>query len=135
MARTMQDLSEGIFINMVNLTLVLCDSYLDYIRAGVKQDTFNALRNAPLHMQSLFPDQVLMKAEEEVSRSEERRSSHKKPGHFHPYASSSKSSHQPDRKFGVPVWKQIRDRQQGKKGRGRASTYQQKPAKGSKQHK
>ena len=60
---------------MANLTLVHRDIYLDYISAGVKQDTLNALRNVPLHMQSLFQDQVLMKAEEEVSRSEERRPS------------------------------------------------------------
>ena len=99
MARTMQDLPEGLFINMANLTLARRDSYLDYIRAGVKQDALNTLRNAPLHMQSLFPDQVLMKAEEEVTRSEEKDSSsysNRKPGCFHPYASSSKSSHQPD---------------------------------------
>ena len=40
MARTMQDLSEGIFINMANFTLARRDSYLDYLHAGVKQDTF-----------------------------------------------------------------------------------------------
>ena len=87
MACTMQDLSEGFFINMAHLTLTRRDSYLDYIRAGVKQDTLNALCNAPLHIQSLFPDQLLSKAEEELSRSEEKRSSdssHKKSCRFHP---------------------------------------------------
>ena len=52
-----------------------------------------------------------MKAEEEVSRSEERRSSsqsHKKPGCFHPYASNDKS-HQTDQKSSIPAWKQIRE--------------------------
>ena len=43
MASTMQDLSEGIFINMANLTLSRRDSYLDYLRAGVKQDSPTAL--------------------------------------------------------------------------------------------
>ena len=62
MARTMQELSEGIFINMANLTLAHRDSYLDYLRAGVKQDTLIALCTAPLHMNSLFPDQSLAKA-------------------------------------------------------------------------
>ena len=55
-ARTMQDLSEGVF---------------------------TALRTAPIHLQSLFLDQLLIKAEEEVARSEERHSSsqsHRKPG-------------------------------------------------------
>ena len=42
MIRTMQDLSEGIFINMANLTLARCDSYLDYLKAGVKQNTLTA---------------------------------------------------------------------------------------------
>ena len=36
MARTMQDLSEGVFINMANFTLARRDSYLDYLQAGVK---------------------------------------------------------------------------------------------------
>ena len=47
MARTMQDLSEGVFINVANSTLTRRDSYLDYIKAGIKQDTLNALRTAP----------------------------------------------------------------------------------------
>ena len=43
MARTKQDLSEGIFINMANLILPHRDSYLNYLRAGIKQDIVNAL--------------------------------------------------------------------------------------------
>ena len=39
MARTMQDSSEGVFINMANFTVARRDSYLDYLYAGVKQDT------------------------------------------------------------------------------------------------
>ena len=56
MARTMQDLSEGIFINMANFTLARRDSYLDYLHAGVKQDTVHALRTSPVHLNALFPD-------------------------------------------------------------------------------
>ena len=107
-----------------------------FLRTGVKQDSVTALRTAPLHTHSLFSDQLLLKAEEEVSRSEERRSagnSHRKPSHYHPYASNDKPSHQPDQKSGVPAWKQIRDWQQSRKGCGKASTFTQKPAKGSKQ--
>ena len=83
----MQDLSEGIFINMANLTLARRDSYLDNLRAGIKQDTLNALHNVPLHMHSLFPDQLLVKVVEEISRNEERcltSTSLKKPGRYHP---------------------------------------------------
>ena len=79
-----------------------------------------------------------MKAEEEVARSEKRRSSiqsHRKQGRFHPYAFSDKSSLQQNRKSTVPAWKQIRERQQGSKGHGKASTFSQKLAKGSKSRK
>ena len=70
-----------------------------------------------------------------MSRSEERPSSGQSQCRFQPYASNDKSSHQPDRKSGIPAWKQIKDRQQAKKGRGKPSTILQKPAKISKQRK
>ena len=131
MQRTMQDLSEEVFISMANLTLARRDNYLEFIRGGVKPDTLTALRTAPVHPHSLFPDSLLVKAEDEISRSEERRSSgtsHRKPGCFHPYASSNgRSTQQPDRKPTTPAWKQI-----GQKGRGKASNFTQKPAQGSK---
>ena len=79
-----------------------------------------------------------MKAEQEVARSEGRWSSsqsHGKPGHFHPYASSDKSLLQQNRKSSVPAWKEIRECQQSSKGRGKASTFSLKPAKGSKSRK
>ena len=138
MARTMQDLSEAVFINMANFTLACRDSYLDYLHAGVKQDTVNALRTSPVHLNALFPDQLIAKAEEEISKSEERRSSgtlRQQQGRFHPYAVSDKSaSHHTDKK-NVPAWKQIKDKQQARRSRGKASTFSQKPAKGSKSHK
>ena len=138
MARRMQDLSESVFISVTNFTLACRDSYMDYLHAGVKQDTLTALRTAPFHLQSLFLDQLFIKGEEEVSRSEERHSSsqsHRKPRRFHPYASNLKSSHQPDRKSSIPAWKQIKERQQRKKSRGKPSTFSQKPAMGSKPRK
>ena len=118
MARTMQDLSEGVFISMANFTLARRDSYLEYLHAGVNQDTLTALRTAPVHLHSLFPDQLITKAEEEICRSEERHSSgqpHRRQGRFHPYAPSDRSANQLDRKSGNPAWKQIRDRQQTRK--------------------
>ena len=139
MQRTMQDLSEGVFISMANLTLAHRDSYLEFIRGGVKPDTLTVLRTAPVHLHSLFPDSLLVKNEDEISHSEERRSSgsaHRKPGRFHPYASSSgRSTHQPDWKLTTPAWKQIRDQQMGQKGHGKASNFTQKLAKGSKKSK
>ena len=62
MARSMQDLSEGIFINMANFTLARRDSFLDYLQSGVKQDTVNALRTSPVHLNALFLDQLIAKA-------------------------------------------------------------------------
>ena len=47
---TMQDLSEGVFVSMANLTLACRDSYLKFIRGGVKPDTLTALRTAPVHL-------------------------------------------------------------------------------------
>ena len=61
MARTMQDLSEAVFINMANFTLARRDSYLDYLHAGVKQDTLHALRTSPVHLNALFLDQLISK--------------------------------------------------------------------------
>ena len=138
MQRTMQDLSEGVFISMANLTLARRDSYLEFIRGGIKPDTLSALRTSPVHQLSLFPDSLLVKAEEEILRSEERRSAGttpRKPGRFHPYVSSNRTPHQPDRKPTTPAWKQIRDRQTAQKGGGKASNFIQKPARGFKKHK
>ena len=121
MARTMQDLSKGVFINMANFTLARRDSYLDYLHAGVKQDTVNALRMSPVHLNALFPEQLIAKAEEEISKSEERHSSgtsHRQQNRFHPYPASDKSTGHHDRKSTLPAWKQIKDKQQARKGRG-----------------
>ena len=86
--RTMQDLSEGLFISMANLTLARRDSYLEFLCGGVKPDTLTALSTAPVHLNSLFPDSLLVKAEDEISRSEERHSSgsvHRKPIFIHTF--------------------------------------------------
>ena len=138
MARTMQDLSEGVFISMANFTLARRDSYLEYIHDGVKHDTVNALRMSPVHLNSLFPDQLITKGEEEICRSEERHSSatsHRHQGRFHPYPASDKSTSHSDLKSTLPAWKQIKDKQQARKGHCKASTFSQKPAKGSKPRK
>ena len=130
MARTMQYLPEGVFISVANFTLARRDSYLEYLHAGVKQDTLTALCTAPIHLQSLFSDRLLIKAEEEVTKSEERRSSsqfNRKPGRFHRYASNDRVSQQLDRKLSFPAWKQIHECQQGKKGRGKPTSFSQKP--------
>ena len=138
MQRTMQDLSEGVFTSMANLTLARRDSYLEFLRGGVKEDTLTALRTSPVHLPSLFPDSLLIKAEDEIFRSEERRSSgssHRKPGrstHTLPQV-ADQYSHRTGSP--APAWKQIKDWQLGQKGRSKASNFTQKPAKGSKKNK
>ena len=67
MQRTMHDLLEGVFISIANLTLARRDSYLEFIHGGVKQNTLTALRTSHVHLHSLFPDNLLVKAEDEIS--------------------------------------------------------------------
>ena len=59
MAKTMQHLSDFVFILMANYTLERRDAHRDHLRTGIKQDTLNALRTASLNMATLFPDSVL----------------------------------------------------------------------------
>ena len=136
MARTMQDLSEGVFINVANLTLTRRDSYLDYLTAGIKQDTLNALRSAPLHMSALFPDHLFSKAEEEIRHHEDKcttGSSHKGSHRFHLYHQPSKQQ-QPDqdRKPSLPAWKQLGRRRGQRSHWGKTA---KRPAKTQKQYK
>ena len=133
MARTMQDLSEGVFISMANFTLARRDSYLEYLHAGVKQDSLNALRTSPVHLNC---SRISLSPRLKRKSAEVRRGVllvlHRRQGRFHPYAPSAKSATHLDRKSGVPAGKQIRDKQQSRKGRAKPSTFSQKPAKGSK---
>ena len=140
MARTMQDLSEGVFVNVANFTLALRDSYLEYIKAGIKQDTLTSLRTAPLHLSALFPDHIIAKAEEEIRHHEDKRTpgpSQRKPKRFHPYSQSPRQQHEPDRKQGLPAWKQLGNRRRGQRShRGKVtSSFSQQPAKTQKQYK
>ena len=75
MAHTMQDLSDGVFINVANLTLAHRESYLEYVKAGIKRDMLASLRTAPLHMSVLFLDHIIAKSEEEIPHHEDKRSS------------------------------------------------------------
>ena len=69
-AKTMEHLSDFVFISLGNLTLARRDSYLNHVKAGVKQDTITALRTAPLHIPTLFTDSVIKRAEEEIAHFE-----------------------------------------------------------------
>ena len=56
MGKSLQHLSDFIFVQMANLTLAHRDAYLENFKPGVKHDTFSALRNCPLNGYALFPD-------------------------------------------------------------------------------
>ena len=85
-AKTMEHLSEFGFISMGNLTLARRDAYLKHVKSGIKPDTVAALRTAPLHIPTLFPDAVIKRAEEEISHYESRGQSGSSRGkaRFHP---------------------------------------------------
>ena len=67
MAKAMEHLTDFVFVNMANTTLLRRDSYLSYLKAGVKVDTLNALRSAPLELDTLFPDSIIKQVEEDIA--------------------------------------------------------------------
>ena len=74
MAKSMEHLTDSVFINIANVTLLRRESYLAYLKAGIKADTLAALRTAPLHISTLFPDTALKQAEEDISNADKGRS-------------------------------------------------------------
>ena len=119
-------------MNMANATLLRRDSYLAYLKAGIKADTLNALRTAPLHLDTLFPDSVVKRAEEDIASFDKGRSgsSSYKSRRFHPYERHEpKSEKQQDR----AAWKNL-SRTQRRKQR-KQSQYSSRPAKGQQQYK
>ena len=109
-AKTMEHLSDFVFISMGNITLARRDAYLSHLRTGIKPDTLNALRTGPLHINTLFPDSAVRKAEEDIANFESKghSSAGRSKGRYHPYERSDKRSDsrteaKPDR----PAWKNI----------------------------
>ena len=91
-AKTMEHLTDFVFISMGNLTLAQRDAYLNHLKTGIKPDTLATLRTAPLHIPTLFPDTVIKWAEEEIAHYENKgqaNSSHDK-GRYHPYERQEK---------------------------------------------
>ena len=89
----MQDLSDFVFVNMANITLARCDSYLDHMKPEIKHDSLAALSTAPIHLGTLFPDSVIQKAEEEIASYDDKLysvSSHRIQPGITPYSQSSR---------------------------------------------
>ena len=92
--KSVEYLSEFVFISMGNLILARRDAYLSHLRTGIKPDTRIALRTAPLHIPTLFPDSAIKKAEEDIAQFESKAhtgSTHSK-GQYHPYERQDKRS-------------------------------------------
>ena len=65
---SLQHLADSLFVQLRNFMLLRRDSYLDHVKSGLKQDTWNQLRNAPLFHGGLFPDSVLATTEQDITK-------------------------------------------------------------------
>ena len=118
MAKAMEHLTDFVFVNMANTTLLRRDSYLSYLKAGVKADTLNALRAAPLELDTLFPDSVIKQAEEDIANFDRNRSgSVYKKGRYHPYERQDRKSD--PKKQDRPAWKNVSSHSQYRRGKGK----------------
>ena len=107
-AVSMQDLLEVMFINIANVTFLRCDSYLDLLKPKVKFGAVATLRSSPLHMTSLFPENLIAKAEEEISHHNKKCyfSGSKKSDRYHPYHQAGKHKPGTSKKSVILAWKQ-----------------------------
>ena len=81
-----------VFVSVANITQALRDSYLSHLKAGIKPDTLAALRTAPLHIPTLFPDEAQVSPDkaqvspDDIANFESKGQLHPgKKGRFHPY--------------------------------------------------
>ena len=150
MGTSLQHLADNLFVDLSNLILIRRDSYLEFVKAGVKQDTMNLLRNAPLFGYGLFPDAAIMTAKQDIQK-HEASSGTQRPGPGATQSTSWRGAHRyrpydsKDRKSSAastdnssqqqPPWRQFsRNRARGR-GRGRggnpcfSKSHQYKPYK------
>ena len=129
MARAMEHLTDFVFVNVANTTLLRRDSYLLDLKAGVKADTLNALRSAPLDLDTLFPDKIVKQAEEDIAAFDRNRSgSVYRKGRYHPYERQDKKSD------GAKQDRPASSHGQHRRGKGRHQ-YSTRPAKGQQPYK
>ena len=86
MAKTLEHLTDFVFVMVANTTLARRNSYLSHLKLGIKPDTLVALRTGPLHIPTLFPDSALKQAEQDIANFESKGQVQSgKKGRFHPY--------------------------------------------------
>ena len=66
----LQHLADSLFVQLANFVFLRQDSYLEYVKPGMKSDTWNKLRNASLFSSALFPDDILATAEQDLIKHE-----------------------------------------------------------------
>ena len=107
MAKSMEHLTEFVFVTMANTTLLRRDSYLAYLKAGVK-------------------------AEEDITSFDKGRSTSVYKGRrYHPY---ERQDSRPDKHQERPPWKNLSRTQRRKNNKGKQQ-YSSRPAKGQQQYK
>ena len=113
-AKAMEHLTDFVFISIGNFTLACRDAYLSHLQTGIKPDTLNALRTAPLKIAKPFPDAIIKKAEEDIAQFESKghtSAAHGK-GRYHPYERPNKRSDtRTDTRSDKPAWNNIGKRQ------------------------
>ena len=104
MARTMQDLLDFVFIYMANITLLRCDSYLEFLRQGVEYDSSSFEDISTLCSQIVLSQKCRRKLV--LMKSDSLGGPHKKSDRCHPYSRQNehrklvrKPDHQPGNKF------------------------------------
>ena len=154
MGTSLQHIADSLFVHMANLVLIRRDSYLDFVKTGVKQDTMNLLRNAPLFGYGLFLDAAIMTAEQDITKYEassvaqgpgsgaSQHTAWKGPHRYKPYdrkdrkhASSSDQTAPQQQQQQQRPWRQFsRNRPRGR-GRGRGSNPRFSKSQAFKQYK
>ena len=138
-AKVMEHLTDFVFISMGNLTLTRHDACLNHVKNGIKPETLAALRTAPLHISTLFPDTAIKQAEEEIAlydnKGQSTLSSSRHKGRFHPYERPEKRLEgRSDAKHERPAWKNI-GKHQFRRSRGKNSNFSSCSAKGQQTYK
>ena len=102
LGKSIQHMTDSLFITMSNFTLMRRDAYFDHLlKPGVKQDYWCSLKNPPLQSYGLFPDDALCNAEEDINKFESnRRTSQPRSG---PWAFPQKK---PNRSIHTHQWHQ-----------------------------
>ena len=93
MAKTFEHLTDFVFVTVANSTLARRDSYLSHLKAGIKPNTLADLRTATLNISTLFPEDALKQAEQDIANFESKGQIQTgKKGRFHPYDRPDKRS-------------------------------------------